>query len=85
MDFEYITQNVAGPGFDSGLLAENFEGCQCATEEENGIGGGGGECCTATAQCACLLASGDNYERGSGKFLHGSDPMSTHLECHQVG
>ena len=43
MDFEYITENVAGPGLDPVCLDDQFEGCSCIGE------------CSAASKCSCIF------------------------------
>lgn len=43
MDFEYILQNMAGPGVDPAELEESFQGCKCVAE------------CSTESGCSCLI------------------------------
>ncbi|KAL7079569.1 hypothetical protein ACQ4LE_001721 [Meloidogyne hapla] len=70
MDFEYITENVAGPGLDPSELEDQFEGCSCVGE------------CSAASNCSCLFNGKPNYDK-EGRFLHSPPTASTsvHMEC----
>nr|CAD2185532.1 unnamed protein product [Meloidogyne enterolobii] len=70
MDFEYITENVAGPGLDPVCLDDQFEGCSCIGE------------CSAASKCSCIFNGLPNYYK-DGRFFHSpnSASSSVHLEC----
>nr|CAD2159696.1 unnamed protein product [Meloidogyne enterolobii] len=70
MDFEYITENVAGPGLDPVCLEDQFEGCSCIGE------------CSAASKCSCIFNGLPNYYK-DGRFIHlpNSASSSVHLEC----